>query len=442
MKTIFALATPPGRSGVAVIRISGSRASHALIELGIAPLPAPRMATLATLLHPTNKAALDKALVLWFPAPASFTGEDVAELHLHGSQAVIRSVIDALSGIEGLRLAEPGEFSRQAFANGKFDLTQAEGLADLIDAQTEAQRRQAMRQMQGHLRELYDGFRTQTIRSLAFIEAYIDFPDEEIPPSVTEQIHGEITTLIDSITRHLSDNRSGERIREGLYAVIIGPPNAGKSSLLNYLAKREAAIVSATAGTTRDIIEVQLDIDGYPLTLADTAGLRETSDEIENEGIRRALERASHADIKIAIFDITTLHELDQQTLDMVGESPIILLNKVDSGLCPPSLPPALAQGVPVSITSNLGIDAFTIKLKEHIQILVSPSDNAVITRARHRVALENTVIHLKNYLSSSAIELACEELRRAAVEIGSITGIITVEDVLDELFSNFCIGK
>jgi tRNA modification GTPase len=290
-ETIFALATAPGRAGVAVVRVSGPKTALVLKAFTGNDSFRPRVASLRTLRDPRNREALDDALVLWFPGPRSFTGEDVAELHLHGGRAVVAGVVEALGALPGLRVAEPGEFTRRAFENGKLDLTAAEGLADLVDAETSAQRRQALRQMEGALGRVYEGWRERLTRALAHIEADIDFPDEDLPTGVADAVRPVLDTLVAEIQAHLEDGRRGERLREGLHIAIVGAPNAGKSSLLNALARREAAIVSARAGTTRDVIEVHLDLGGFPVVLADTAGLREAaSDEIagcEDRRVRR-----------------------------------------------------------------------------------------------------------------------------------------------------------
>src|SRR5690349_5456517 len=335
--TIFAPATAPGRGGVAIVRVSGPAAATAATALSRQPLPAPRTAAVARFHDPRNDEFLDQGLVLWFPAPRSFTGEDVVEFHVHGGRAVVGGLIEALDNLPGLRIAEPGEFSRRGFENGKFDLTAAEAIADLVDAETAAQRRQALRQMEGDLGRLYDGWRHRLTRALAHLEADIDFPDEDLPDGVSDMVHPELAALAAEIFNHLNDNRRGERLRDGIHIAILGAPNAGKSSLLNALARREAAIVSERAGTTRDIVEVHLDLGGYPVVLADTAGLREAADEIESEGIRRALARAADADLKLAVFDAAAGSELDAQTLGVVDGDALVVFNKVDLvALCTP----------------------------------------------------------------------------------------------------------
>ena len=445
MTTIFALATPPGRSGVAVLRISGDHASNVWPALGIHTPPKPRHATLITLKHPKTDDTIDHALALWFPAPASFTGEDIIEFHLHGSYAIIRELSEILITLPDLRPAEPGEFSKRAFINGKMDLTAAEGLADLIDAETTAQKRQALRQMQGELGKLYNTWRTTIIHTLAHLEAYIDFPDEDIPPETTTQIQHDLTELLTGITTHLNDNHCGERIREGIDIAILGPPNAGKSSLLNTLAKRDAAIVSHTAGTTRDIIEVRLELAGLPVTLADTAGIREHADDIEREGIRRTHARAESADFKLILFDAQTWPDLDPTTLALIDDRSIAMLNKVDLLESPPPIPNAQCPApIQTSTKTGEGIPKLLETLTDRLSTYNTESNTPVITRTRHRQALKTCKHHLETYLRNSdlPIELRCEELRLAAREIAHITGRIAVDDILDVVFSSFCIGK
>ncbi|GLR79247.1 tRNA uridine-5-carboxymethylaminomethyl(34) synthesis GTPase MnmE [Azospirillum oryzae] len=447
--TIYALATAPGRSGVAVVRISGPQAGSALAALTGRTPPAPRRAVLTKLRDPRTGDALDDALVLRFTAPASFTGEDVVELHLHGGRAVVTGVIEALAILPGLRLAEPGEFTRRAFENGKLDLTEAEAVADLIDAETTAQRRQALRQMEGALGKLYDGWRERLTRALAHIEADIDFAEDDLPGGVADAVRPVIAGLANEIATHLDDGGRGERLREGLHIAIVGAPNAGKSSLLNALARRDAAIVSARAGTTRDIIEVHLDLGGYPVVLADTAGLREAAaDEVEEEGIRRARDRAARADVKVAVFDATTLPDLDPATLDLIDADTVVVFNKTDlatDGNLRPGLSlivaPILAP-ILVSAHTGAGLKALEEKLTvfsaDRLAIGSAPS----LTRARHRAALMECRESLLRALDAPLPELAAEDVRLASRALGRITGRVDVEDLLDVIFQDFCIGK
>lgn len=439
--TIYALATAPGRSGVAVVRISGPEAGSALAALTGRPLSAPRRAVLTKLRDPRTGDALDDALVLRFTAPASFTGEDVVELHLHGGRAVVTGVIEALATLPGLRLAEPGEFTRRAFENGKLDLTEAEAVADLIDAETNAQRRQALRQMEGALGKLYDGWRERLTRALAHIEADIDFAEDDLPGGVADAVRPVIAGLADEIAAHLDDGGRGERLREGLHIAIVGAPNAGKSSLLNAIARRDAAIVSARAGTTRDIIEVHLDLGGYPVVLADTAGLREAAaDEVEEEGIRRARDRAARADVKVAVFDATTLPDLDPATLGLIDRDTVVVFNKTDLATAT-DLRPDLA---PILVSAHTGTGLKTLEEKltafsaDRLAIGSAPS----LTRARHRAALMECRESLLRALDAPLPELAAEDVRLASRALGRITGRVDVEDLLDVIFRDFCIGK
>ncbi|MHB1206836.1 MAG: tRNA uridine-5-carboxymethylaminomethyl(34) synthesis GTPase MnmE, partial [Rhodospirillaceae bacterium] len=360
--TIFALASGAGRAGIAVIRLSGGNVRDALTRLGCA-LPAARTAARAKFTHPLKAEVMDDGLLLWFQAPHSFTGEDVAELHIHGGRAVIEEMLGALASIPGLRMAEPGEFTRRAFEHGKMDLTQAEALADLVAAETSAQARQALRQMSGALKERYDGWRTQLIRAIAHLETVIDFPDEDLPPDVAERLWGSVKTLAAEIDAHLDDGGRGEVIREGLAIAIIGPPNAGKSSLLNALAGRDAAIVAASPGTTRDVIEVHLNLGGYAVTLADTAGLREAADDVEQEGIRRSRARAEAADVKIAVFDGTKPR--DPATEALVDANTLVVINKADLMAAPAE------DGHGISAKTGFGITAFLNVLTDLVKTKV-----------------------------------------------------------------------
>ncbi|WP_183177731.1 tRNA uridine-5-carboxymethylaminomethyl(34) synthesis GTPase MnmE [Azospirillum sp. OGB3] len=440
--TIFALATAPGRAGVAVVRVSGPASGDALAALTGKPLPAPRMATLVRLRVPKTGEALDDALVLRFTAPRSFTGEDVVELHLHGGRAVVAGVVEALSALPGLRVAEPGEFTRRAFENGKLDLTEAEAVADLVDAETSAQRRQALRQMEGALGKLYDGWRERLTRSLAHIEADIDFPDEDLPSGVSDAARPVLDTLAAEIDAHLDDRGRGERLREGLHIAIIGAPNAGKSSLLNALARREAAIVSARAGTTRDVIEVHLDLGGYPVVLADTAGLREAAaDEVEEEGIRRALDRAARADVKVAVFDATALPALDPATIALLDKDTVVVLNKTD---VVDAVVPTVGgwEAVAVSARTGAGLHELERRLTAFTADRLAGNGAPALTRARHRSALKECRDALRRALTAPLPELMAEDVRLASRALGRITGRVDVEDLLDVIFRDFCIGK
>lgn len=439
--TIFALATPAGRSGVAVLRVSGPHAGAALEALTGRALPQPRIAMLRRLIG-ADDVPIDDALVLWFPAPHSFTGEDVAELHLHGGPAVIAAALAALSSRENLRLAQAGEFTRRAFENGKLDLAEVEGIADLIAAETEAQRRQALRQAEGALSRLHDLWRERLLRALARLEALIDFPDEDLPLQLRASIDSEIEDLQSEIARHLADQHRGERLRDGLAIAILGAPNVGKSSILNRLAQREAAIVSAVAGTTRDVIEVRLDLAGYPVTIADTAGLRESADEIEAEGVKRALARAEHADLKLLVFDAGRWPAIDAETAKLIDDAALCVLNKAEL-LREPE--PVAVEGravIEVSARTGLGIEALVTAIGTRAADLMASGEGVVVTRARHRAALEECEAALARAVEAALPELKAEDLRLALRALGRIAGRVDVEDVLDLIFKEFCIGK
>ena len=434
--TIYALASAPGKSGVAVIRISGPAAPAALVHLGVGRALEPRYATLVKLTH--EGAAIDQALAISFPAPNSFTGEDVVELHTHGGRAITRMLLDALEKIPTLRMAEAGEFTRRAFMNGKLDLLEAEGLADLIDADTSAQHAQAMRQLDGQLSARIMDLREQILVPLALLEAYIDFPDEEIPESALSETMQRIEALGKEIRSLLDDGGVGEKIREGLRIVIFGPPNAGKSSLLNAIARRDVAIVSETAGTTRDAIEVAIEIGGYAATLTDTAGLREATESIEAEGVRRAHQRLEHADLKLAVFDVVTMPEQLREFQALIDNNTIIIANKSD--LDSTTIP--VENCIPISAHTGEGLPLLFDALKQRMEAMAGAAPSPLITRARHREAFTHALAALEQFSTHAPLELMCEELRLAATAIGKITGKILVDDLLDVVFRRFCIGK
>ena len=438
-KTIFALASAPGRAGIAVLRISGPDAGMALKRLTGRVLPEPRQASRRRLVDPATQETLDEALALWFPAPHSFTGEDVVELHLHGSRAVIDGVSDALTDLPGLRLAEPGEFTRRAFLAGKLDLTEVEGLADLIDAETSAQRRLALRQMDGALSGLYEGWRQRLMGCLAHMEAAIDFPDEELPDDLISDVAAKTESLRAEMAAHLADGRRGEILRDGFRIAIIGAPNAGKSSLLNWLARREAAIVSEIAGTTRDVIEVHLDLGGYPIVLADTAGLRDTTDSIEAEGIRRARRWAEAADLQLLVIDSTQ----PDAAAEAEGSAPVIRAwNKVDLYMQGHTEKTAPANAIPISLATGQGLPELLATLSDIVGEALSIGVAPVLTRERHRRAIEESVTALDRFLAAGMVDLAAEDLRVAMRALGRITGRVDVEDLLDVIFRDFCLGK
>jgi tRNA modification GTPase len=444
--TIYALSSAPGRAGVAVIRLSGPQAADALAALlGGGRLPGERHAALRKL-RDSDGTLLDEGMVLWFPRPHSFTGEDVVELQVHGGRAVLGAIFAALARLPGLRLAEPGEFSRRAFENGKLDLTSAEGLGDLINAETEAQRKQALRQMQGVLGQLYEGWRHQLTRALAHLEADIDFPDEDLPQGVAAEVKPAVARLRAEIVAHLDDSRRGERLRDGLMVAILGAPNVGKSSLLNALSRREAAIVSDIPGTTRDVIEVHLDLGGYPVVLADTAGLRASADAIESEGVARALKRAESADLKLVVLDATA-PEVPPESAALIDADAIVIANKADAASIQSGWSINGRPVLPLSVRANTGMTALLGALEQEVTARIGFSGSATLTRARHREALTDCIAALDRFLVGSerhnaSAELAAEDVRLAARALGRITGRIDVEDLLDVIFRDFCIGK
>lgn len=439
-ETIFAVATGAGRSAIAVIRVSGPRAGSTLLTLTQRPLPIPRLATVRTLWDPETGETLDRGLVLWFPAPASATGEDVVELHVHGGRAVLSSVCTTLGRLAALRPAEPGEFSRRAFDSGKLDLTEIEGLADLIDAETRYQHRLALRQMSGALSRLYDGWRGRLVAVLAHLEADLDFPDEDLPVGLSSAASEAVTTLIGEIDAHLNDNRRGERLRAGLTIALVGPPNVGKSTLLNHLAGREVAIVSERAGTTRDVIEVHLDLNGLPVIVADTAGLRETDDAIEGEGVRRAQARATSADITVMVLDADHWPPPPDLAALMTADT-LVVINKIDQGL-PARASMAGIKALRISALTEDGLPEFLMALTDMAQARLGSGDAPVLTRERYRTALETCRTHLHAASTATVPELLAEDVRLAVRALGRITGRVDVDDLLDVIFRDFCIGK
>ena len=432
-ETIFALSTARGRAGVAVIRVSGPAAGTTLEALA-GKIPEPRRAQLARLSDPASREEIDRALVLWLPGPGSYTGEDTAEFHLHGGPAVIAGALVALGRISGCRLAEPGEFSRRAFENGKLDLTGAEGIADLIEAETAAQRRQALRQMGGEFARLTEGWAARLKRALAYLEAAIDFPDEDLPAELLVPVLAEAAALGMGIRRCLADGRRGEILRDGLSVALIGPPNRGKSSLLNALAGREAAIVSAVAGTTRDVIEVHLDLAGYPVVLADTAGIRDSTDIVEQEGVRRAMARAQSADLVLAIRDASDPVSRETTLSELPADTVVTVWNKIDLAAAP-------EDGIGVSARNGAGLDALIARLAEAVEQRLGGTA-PVVTRQRHRAALVECAEALERTQAAEEPALIAEDLRLAMRSLGRITGKVDVEDLLDVIFRDFCIGK
>lgn len=453
--TIYALSTPPGRSGIAVVRVSGVCAGESLAAFSGKPLESfpPYQMKLATLTDPVSRETIDQAMAVYFKAPHGFTGEDAAEYYLHGGPAVIQSMLAALSVQKGHRLAEAGEFTRRAFENGKLDLTEAEAVADLIHAETALQKQQALSQLDGRLSQIYNGWAEALKKALGHIEADLEFPDEDLPEGMMPEIRPVLERLRDEISGHLDDNRRGERLRDGIKIAVIGAPNAGKSSLVNALAQRDVAIVSSHAGTTRDVIDVNLDIGGYPVILSDTAGLRpdqigQTGQEgIESEGIRRALKKAEEADIRLLMFDAAELPDLDQHTLALATGSAaqtLIVLNKCE--LAQNSNIPQMIEGmrpIMISAQNGEGLDSLLGEvLGKMNDIFGMKAETSSLTRERHRAALSECLEAIERALSAPLPELTAEDIRLAVRALGKITGRVHVEDVLDVIFRDFCIGK
>jgi len=431
MDTIFALASARGKAGVAVIRVSGPAAIDAG-KIVAGDIGAPFRTSLRWLRDKDGN-LLDQGLVLFFPHGQSFTGEDVVEFHVHGSMAVINAILKRLSQIKGLRPAEPGEFTRRALENGRLDLAQVEGLADLVEAETEAQRRQALRIFEGRLGQLVDGWRNNLIRAAALIEATIDFADEEVPVDVSPEVTDAISETLKSLRAEAEGSRVSERIREGFEVAIIGKPNIGKSTLLNRLAGREAAITSEIAGTTRDIVEVRMDLGGLPVTLLDTAGIRETQDHVEKLGVARAIERADRADLRVLLLDGQGASAIGRQ----VGEDDIVVQAKADIS--------RENNGLAISGKTGQGVDELVAEIAARLER--KSLGAATATRLRHRIAMETAISCLERALDhvnsgSGLAELAAEELRSATRELDSLIGKVGVENLLDEIFASFCIGK
>lgn len=431
--TIYALSSGAGKGGVAVIRVSGKQVLQVIRTLTGIEMPKARYAYFTEIKF--SGVSLDKPLMIFFKGPASFTGEDVVEFHVHGGRGVIQAVMRAVGQIQGCRPAEAGEFSRRAVIAGKMDLTKAEGLMDLIDAETELQRAQAFSQMDGKLSDLYEGWRADLKHHMAYLEAFIDFPEEEIPQEHLDKIDFQIKELIDKIKVHLNDNKMGQRLREGFLIAIVGVPNVGKSSLINALTNRDVAIVSQTAGTTRDVVEAHLDVAGFPVILADTAGLREGVEEIEAEGIRRAVKRAADADLILHVAEAKDFPHVEKLPDELAGKPVLRIWNKVDETS---KIPDAFG----VSAKTGSGIDAVWKEIKSVLSDSMAGIQNGAITRERYRTALQECLSALQNSLNAPELELKAEDLRLANRALGRITGVIDADELLDVIFKDFCIGK
>ncbi|MFV0251343.1 MAG: tRNA uridine-5-carboxymethylaminomethyl(34) synthesis GTPase MnmE [Rickettsia aeschlimannii] len=445
METIFAQSSAFGKAGVAVFRISGPKSLEVLQLLTGRKDFKSRLMYYQQITVPETKELIDNVMVVYFKSPGSFTGEDVVEIHTHGSKAISIMLTNTLLNIAGIRLAEAGEFTKRAFLNNKFDLTAAEGIADLINAETIMQHKQAIRQASGKLEELYNNWRSQLLKIISLLEAYIDFPDEDIPDTVLNEVTNTHTILVNTISEYLNDNRKGELLRSGLKLAIIGPPNVGKSSLLNFLMQRDIAIVSNIAGTTRDIIEGHLDIGGYPIILQDTAGIgEESSDIIEQEGIKRAINSAKTADIKIIMFDAEKLDSsINGDIINLIDENTITIINKID--LIKASKIFSIENKykcLRVSVKNNIALSSILKNIENIAENMAGFTETPYITNQRHRNYLQQALSHLTAFSLDNDLVLATEDIRMTARCIGAIMGVINVEEILGEIFKNFCIGK
>ena len=442
--TIYALSSGPGISGVAVIRISGPDTKEVLLKLISGELPKPRVATLKKINKINTNEIIDEGIILWFPGPQSYTGEDMAEFHVHGSRSVIEALHSSISSINGCRLAEPGEFTKLAFQNNKINLLKAESIGDLISSETEIQRRQAIKMITGDNNKIYNSWRKRLLKILSYTEAKIDFPEDDLPKDIDQKIKVEANLIKTEIIKKLDDQKIGERIREGFKIAIVGPANAGKSTLLNYLSKRKVAIVSEIAGTTRDVIETHLNIDGFPVIVSDTAGIRESKDEIEREGIKLALKKAEDADLNIVLIEPKNA-DFAGFLRDLINDRSILVVNKSDLGIDDMILDFKKYNPIYLSLKKEKNIDELILKIKERLNKLFIRSEDILITRERHRQHLEQCVSYLENFENkkdSEDFDKASEDLRLATRQLGMIVGKVDVEEILGSIFSDFCIGK
>ena len=442
--TIYALSSGPGISGIAVVRVSGKDTSEVIKQITKKDLPSPRVATLKKFNKIDTNELIDEGVIIWFPGPNSYTGEDLAEFHVHGSRAVISALHSSISKIKNCRLAEPGEFTKIAFQNGKINLLKAESIADLVSSETEIQRKQAIKIMSGKSSDQFNSWREKLLKILSHIEAKIDFPDEDLPKDILSEIQKTSDQVSSEIKKILDDQKVGERIREGFKIAIVGPINAGKSSLLNYLSKRDVAIVSEIAGTTRDVIETHLNLDGYPVVVSDTAGIRDSKNEIEKKGIKLALNRAEDADLKLVIIDAKNV-DFTGVLKDLVDENAILVVNKSD--LLNGKLNEKLKKHdhILISIKNNSNLDKLILKIKSKLENKFLSHGDILITRERHRQHLEQCINHLQNFKSkngSEEFDKAAEDLRLATRHLGMIVGKVDVEEILGSIFNDFCIGK
>jgi len=442
--TIYALSTGPGISGIAIVRVSGTEASLVVKKLTGRSVPTPRLATMRKINKINSSELIDEGIILWFPGPESYTGEDLVEFHIHGSKAVIDALHNSISKVEDCRLAEPGEFTKLAFQNGKINLLKAESIADLISAETEIQRQQAIKIMNGKSANKFNELREKLLKILSHVEAKIDFPDEDLPENIFKNIKKNSNEVCLDMKKILEDQRVGERIREGFKIAIIGPTNAGKSSLLNHLSNRDAAIVSEIAGTTRDVIETHLNIDGYPVVVSDTAGIRESKNEIEKKGIKLALKNAEDADLKLIVIEAKSV-DFNDVLKELMNENAILVINKSD--LLREDLSPEIKtfEHVLISVKNNDNVEDLIFKIKNKLKNKFITNEDIFITRERHRQHLEQSLNYLKNFEEKNEAEdfdKAAEDLRLATRHLGMIVGKVDVEEILGSIFNDFCIGK
>ncbi len=442
--TIYALSSGPGISGIAVIRVSGKNTAEVIKSLTGSKLPKPRVATLVKFNKNGKKKLIDEGVILWFPGPNSYTGEDLAEFHVHGSRAVIKAMHSAISKIKNCRLAEPGEFTKRAFQNGKINLLKAESIADLVSSETEIQRKQALKVMQGQSSDKFNEWREKLLKILSHVEAKIDFPDEDLPNNIINEIQKTSSIILKEIKKTLNDQKVGERIREGFKIAIIGPPNSGKSSLLNYLSKRDVAIVSEVAGTTRDVIETHLNLDGYPVIISDTAGIRSSKNEIEKKGIKIALKRAEDADLRLVIVSVKNVG-FTSVLKKFLTKNAILVVNKSDLIKVKINNKFKKYEHVLISIKKNSNLNKLITKIKSKLKNKFTTTEDILITRERHRQNLINCVEHLEKFQrkkSNHDFDKAAEDLRLATRHLGMIVGKVEVEELLGSIFNDFCIGK
>jgi len=442
--TIYALSSGSGISGIAVIRVSGKNTSKVIKKLTLSKLPKPRVASLRKFNKNGGKELIDEGVIIWFPAPNSYTGEDLAEFHVHGSRAVIDAMHLSISKVKNCRLAEPGEFTKKAFQNGRINLLKAESIADLISSETEIQRKQALKIMSGKSADKFNYWREKLLKILSHVEAKIDFPDEDLSKKIIHEIKKTSKSVLNEIKKTLNDQKVGERIREGFKIAIIGPPNSGKSSLLNYLSKRDVAIVSAHAGTTRDVIETHLNLDGYPVIISDTAGIRNSKNEIEKKGIKIALKRAEDADLKLIIVSANNV-DFTGVFKNLLTKNAILVVNKSDLAKKKINNKFKKYDHVLISIKKDLNLNKLIIKIKSKLKNKFTTNEDILITRERHRQNLINCVQHLEKFnkkKSAQDFDKAAEDLRMATRHLGMIVGKIDVEELLGSIFNDFCIGK